>query len=112
MKRLTARALRKNLKLEFAAHHFVHHSKTATEIGFVVNVSPERVCRWCTTHEWRLALKLWGYPASHSPFVDDYYEYANTPLSNKKDFLIEAWASIFDNPEIEWENVVDLCFEE
>lgn len=91
MKKQTARALRKNLRLEFAAHHFVFHSKSAKDISKVILVSPEKICRWCSTPEWRNALKLWGYGTA-CPFVTDFYDYAKSSF----DSLTERWKILFD----------------
>lgn len=100
MKKITARALRKNIKLEFAAYHFVFNSKSAKDIAEIINVSPETICRWCHTPEWRKALKLWGYASC--PFVSDYYDY----MKSSFDCVEDKWENLFETPDME--PVVDI----
>ena len=94
MKKHTARVLRKEIKIHFAAHHFVYHSKSSKEIAKVVNVAPHKVFLWSLTDEWRKALKLWQYAGD--PFVEDFYEYASS-FTN----IEEKWAQLFETPDLE-----------
>ena len=95
MKADTRRQMRKEIKMHFAAHHFVFHSKLAKDIAIVVNVSPERIVRWCNTKNWRKALKMWGYAGDM--FVEDYYDYTKSSLT----CIYEKWIHQFELADLE-----------
>ena len=44
--------LTQNLKILFAAHHFVFKSKDTEAIADVVNVKPSKVKHWMQSYEW------------------------------------------------------------
>ena len=49
-----------NLKLLFAAHHFVYKSKDIHEIASVVNIKVDIVEEWMQSFDWLEALAYWG----------------------------------------------------
>ena len=54
--------LTQNLKILFAAHHFVFKSKDTEAIADVVNVKPSKVKHWMQSYEWLETLAYWrGY---------------------------------------------------
>lgn len=59
---MTRKTLTRNLKMLFAAHHYVVHSKDTKEIARVVNVKPAKLQRWMREHpnEWLDCLAYWG----------------------------------------------------
>ena len=50
-----------NLKILFAAHHYVYISKDLDEIARIVRVKRKKLDIWMTTSAWGDALRLWGY---------------------------------------------------
>ena len=50
-----------NLKILFAAHHFVYISKDVDEIATIVRVKRKKLEGWMTSSAWGDALSLWRY---------------------------------------------------
>ena len=50
-----------NLKILFAAHHFVYISQDVDEIAKIVRVKRKKLDKWMTSSAWADALSLWGY---------------------------------------------------
>ena len=62
---MTRKTLNQNLKMLFAAHHYVWKSKEAKTIADVVNVKQGRLQRWMQTDEWLELVAYWrGNPRS------------------------------------------------
>ena len=59
---MTRKTLTKNLKMLFAAHHYVVHSKDIKEIARVINVNPIKLHQWMREHQddWLECLAYWG----------------------------------------------------
>ena len=49
-----------NLKMLFAAHHFVYKSQDVHEIASVVNTKADIVEKWIQSYDWLEALAYWG----------------------------------------------------
>ena len=49
-----------NLKMLFAAHHFVYKSKDIHEIASVVNIKVDIIEEWMQSFDWLEALGYWG----------------------------------------------------
>ena len=64
---MTKSFLKQNLKMLFAAHHFVHKSRDPEAIADVVNLKPSKIENWMKSYEWIEALAYWGY----KPKTDD-----------------------------------------
>ena len=64
---MTRQSLTQNLKLLFAAHHFVFKSRDLKEIADAVNVKVSKIEYWMRSKEWHEALAFWG----HAPKIGD-----------------------------------------
>lgn len=57
---MTRETLTQNLKMLFAAHHCVVHSKKIHNIARIVNVKPKTLEKWMRQETWRECLEFWG----------------------------------------------------
>ena len=57
---MTRETFTQNMKMLFAAHHYVYHSKDLKEIANVVNVKSKKLESWTQTDEWLDCLAYWG----------------------------------------------------
>ena len=56
---MTPKFLTHNLKLLFAAHHFVFNSKDPKAIADVLNVKKSKIQHWMKSYEWIEAVSYW-----------------------------------------------------
>ena len=56
---MTPKFLTHNLKLLFAAHHFIFKSKDPKAIANVLNVKKSKIEYWMKSHEWIEAISYW-----------------------------------------------------
>ena len=98
---MTRKTFIKNLKMLFAAHHYVFNSQEIADIAVVINLSPKRVEKLMQADEWAeavaywkgnpvgkegdlgLAEKLWAYMVENGEHTN-LVEYPDTPFSAPK----------------------------
>lgn len=57
---MTHETITQNLKMLFAAHHYVFHSKKIHNIARIVNVRPKALEKWMRQDVWHQCLAYWG----------------------------------------------------
>ena len=72
-----------NLKMLFAAHHFVYKSQDIHEIASVVNTKADIVEKWMQSFDWLEALNYWG----------------NRPKAGDLKTAERRWADMIENDE-------------
>ena len=77
--------LTRNLKILWAAHHFVFKSKDTEAIADVVNVKPSKVKHWMQSYEWLETLAYWRGNA--------------TPIQGDLGLAENLWAEMVQNSE-------------
>ena len=77
--------LTQNLKILFAAHHFVFKSKDTEAIADVVNVKPSKVKHWMQSYEWLETLAYWRGNA--------------TPIQGDLGLAENLWTEMVQNSE-------------
>ena len=76
--------LTQNLKLLFAAHHFVFNSKDPSEIASVVNKKVDTVASWMQSYEWIEAISYWQ---------------GNRPTEGDLNLAEKLWTEMLENGE-------------
>lgn len=72
-----------HLRMQFAAHVFVHTSREGMVVSQIVNVSPVNLFKWSKTAQWQRELKFWGYCGT--PFFEgeEFYRQAKQTLVHR-----------------------------
>ena len=80
---MTPKFLTHNLKLLFAAHHYVFNSKDPKDIAKVLKVKKSKVQYWMKSYEWIEALNYWSY----------------RPKAGDLNFAEKLWTQMIENGE-------------
>ena len=89
--------LTQNLKILFAAHHFVFKSKDTEAIADVVNLKHSKIKHWMQSYEWIEALAYWrGNPAPKQGDLQDAEKLWTQMIENGEDLSLVDYP---DKPE-------------